>query len=110
VLFDDIDGFPRRHRRGKRAEVAVAILHDLSRSEDSRPRMLRRHFDAQVTLVVLQPDVVARLVLLDEIVFENQRFFGIARHQRFDVFHAANQEFNLAALVGAIEIGSHPSA
>ena len=44
--------------------------------------MRRGHFDAEIAFVVLQPNVIARLVLLDEIVFEDQRLFIRDRNQR----------------------------
>ena len=72
--------------------------------------MLRCHFDAQVTLIVLKPYIVAWLVLFNEIIFQNQRFFGVGRNQGFDVFDAADQELNLRALVAAVEIGAYARA
>ena len=72
--------------------------------------MLRGDLDAEIAFVVLQPDVIARLVLLDQVVFENERFFVVARDQGLDIFHPAKQELNLRALVRVIEIRPHPCA
>ena len=107
VLLDDIDGFPRRDGGRKRAEITIAVFHDLTRGEDSRPRVLGCDFDAQITFVVLQPDVVSRLILFDEIVFENQSFFIAAGNQGFNVFDAAKQKLNLRTLVRVVEVNAH---
>ena len=70
--------------------------------------MRRGHFDAEITLVVFQANVIARLVLLDQIVFEDQRFLVGRGNQGFDVFDAAHQELNLRSFVGTAEISAHP--
>src|SRR5687767_15081049 len=62
MLFDNIDGFACRHGRRERTEIAPAVLDDLAGGQYARPGMLRGYFDAQITLIVLEPDVVARLV------------------------------------------------
>src|SRR6516165_7538612 len=72
-LPNDVDGFAQPVRRSERTKVLTAILDDASRDRDSRPGMIG-DLGAQVRFVVLKPDVVARLVLLDEIVLEDQRF------------------------------------
>ena len=95
-------------RRGERPEVAVAVLDDLARRQDARPGMLGGDFDAEITLVVLEANVVARLVLLDQIVFEDQRFLVVARDQSFDIGDPPHQKLDLRALVGMIEVGAHP--
>jgi len=68
------------------------------------------HLDAEIALVVLEANVVTRLVLLDQVVFEDQRFLVAGGHQRFDVFDPADQKLNLRALVGVAEVGAHPRA
>jgi hypothetical protein len=52
--------------------------------------------------------VEARLVLLDEVVFENQRFFLAGGDQGVEVAHPPHQEADLEALVAAVaEIRAH---
>src|SRR5581483_3028963 len=84
MFLDDVEGFPRGDRRGIWPEIAAAVLDNLSRGRNARPRMAHVDLDAQVALVVFKPDVVARLVLLDQVVFQDQRFFFVAREQRLD--------------------------
>src|SRR6267378_8079453 len=63
---DDVDGLAQTVGRSKRPEVVSAVFDDAARHRDARPRMVR-DFRAQVRFVVLEPDVVARLVLLDQV-------------------------------------------
>ena len=71
------------------------------------PRNLR----AQVRLVVFEPDIVARLVLFDEVVFEDQRFLLAARDQRIEVAHAPHKETHLEAAIAArAEVCAHARA
>ncbi len=85
---DDVDGLAQSVGRAERAEVAAAVLDDAAGDGDSRPGVIG-DLGAQVRFVVLQADVVARLVLLDQVVFEDQRFFFTARDQRVEIAHAA---------------------
>jgi hypothetical protein len=50
--------------------------------------MLGRNFDAEVAFVVFESNIVARLVLLDQVVFEYQRFFIVAGNECLEVFDA----------------------
>ena len=93
-----------------RTEVLAAVLDDLAGDEDARPLVLHGHLDADVRLVVLEPDVVARLVLLDEVVLEDQRFLVVAGDQGLEVGDALHEEAHLAALVAAAEVGAHAGA
>ena len=69
------------------------------------------HLGAQVRLVVLQPDVVTRAILLDEVVFENQRFLLAVRDQHVEVADSLHQETHLEASVAAFaEVGAHARA
>src|SRR5918992_4843494 len=110
MLLDDIEGFAGRYGRGEWAEVAVAVLDDLAGGENPRPGMLGCDFDAEIALIVLEPDVVAGFVLLDQIVFENQRFLIASRDQCVEIADAAHQELDLRTLIGTVEIRTHSSA
>ena len=58
----------------------------------------------QERLVVLQPDVVRRLVLLDQRVLEQQRLPLRARHDRLDVLRVALEERREPHLVPLDEV------
>ena len=60
--------------RGRvRPEVAAAVVGELPRPLDAREVVAERDLDVRVALVVLEPDVEARLEALDEVRFEQQR-------------------------------------
>jgi len=52
----------------------VAVLQDAPRDEGPGPVLARRDLDVRIRLVVAKEDVVPRLVLLDERVFEREGF------------------------------------
>jgi hypothetical protein len=103
-LPNGVERVAYRRRAGEWAEIAAPVLDDAPRDEDARPRVLQGHLDADVALVVLQPDVVARLVLLDQVVLEDERFLVARGHQRLEVRETVDEEAHLAALVSAAEI------
>src|SRR4030095_2353478 len=107
---DDIDGFPGGDCRRERTKIAIAVLDDLPSGDDSRPEVLCSDLDAQITLIVFEPDIVAWLILLDQIVFENQRFFVVAGDQCFNIFDAPHQKLDLRSLVWTIEIAAPAAA
>ncbi len=59
--------------RGVRAEVAAAVVGQLARPLDAREVVAEGDLDERVALVVLEPDVEARLVALDQVRLEEQR-------------------------------------
>src|SRR5208283_507043 len=109
-LADDVDGLAQTVGRAERAEVAAAVLDDLAGDGDARPRVTG-DLGAQVGFVVFEADVVPGLVLLDEVVFEDQRFFLACGDDGVEVAHAAHQETHLVAAVAALaEVGAHARA
>src|SRR6202453_3975319 len=100
-LAYNVDRLAQSVRRAKRAEVAATVFHDPAGDRDPRPCVIR-DFCAEIRLVVFEPDIVARPVLLDQVIFENQRFFFVTRDQRLEVAHAAHQEAHLKTTVAPI--------
>src|SRR5262249_24303423 len=100
------------HGRGTREgpEVAAPVLHDPAGDEHARPRVLHRHLDAHVALIVLQPDVVARAGLFDEVVLEDEGFLVVGGAQGLEVSKPLDQEADLASLVAAAEVATDPAA
>src|SRR5579885_2795913 len=76
-LADHVDGLAKSVRRTEGPEISAAILHDPPRDRDPRPRMIG-DLGAQVGFVILQPDVVTRFVLLDEVVSRISASFSLA--------------------------------
>ena len=63
-----------------------------------------------IRLVVLKLDVVARLVLLDESRFQNQRFNFTVGDDEFEIGYLTNQGVGLAIKrAGGTKVGTHPT-
>ena len=62
-----------RARRGVRPEVAAAVVGQPAGALDPREVVGERDLDVRVALVVLEPDVEARLEALDQVRLEEQR-------------------------------------
>ena len=60
-------------RRRVRPEVAAAVVDQLARPLDAREVVAEGDLDVRVALVVLEPDVEARPVALDQVGLEEQR-------------------------------------
>ena len=86
---------PVRQVAGKvRAEVGGAVLAQAAGDVDARI-MFRRQLDVRIGLVVAQQDVEARLPLLDQVVFERQRFFFVVDLDEVDVPRFVDQRAGL---------------
>ena len=84
--------------------VRRAVADDAAGLEDAR-EVFVLDADAGVGLVVLQQDVVARLVFLDEVVLQQQGVFFGVDHDVADVGYLAHQYAGLAGPVVAVEVG-----
>ena len=69
---DEVHRFVDARRRGVRPEVAAAVVDQLACPLDPRELVAEGHLDVRVALVVLEPDVEARPVALDEVGFEEE--------------------------------------
>src|SRR5439155_395088 len=76
---DDLQGLPQRADIGVGTEVAGARKAHAAHYKYPRERLAHGDRDARIALVIREPDVEARLVLLDQVVLEEQRL-RLARH------------------------------
>ena len=72
-------------RRKKRSEVQGAVLFDPARDKDAGEWFLDRKFQVRKTFVVLEMYVIAGLILLNEIGFQDKCFDFIIRYDIFQV-------------------------
>jgi hypothetical protein len=70
-------------------EVGAVAPVALAREVDAREVLVERDRDVGIGLVVAQPDVEARLVLLDEVLLGEQRLRLGVDHERLDVVDEA---------------------
>ena len=108
---DDLQGLPQRGHVGVRPEVTGTGNRDPTGDEHARERLGQRHRDAGVALVVGEPDVEARLMLLDEVVLEEEGL-GLGRNDdRLEVGDLAHQGRALGRIARVrAEIARHARA
>ena len=75
--------------------IGAAVLAQTARDEDLRIAICQRELDVGVGFVVAQQDVEARLALLDEVVFERERFTFIVDQDVVDIYRLAHQRTSL---------------
>ena len=110
VPVDEVHQAVRQVGREVGAEVGGAVLAQAPRDVDARV-LLAGQLDVGVGLVVAQQDVEARLVLLDQVVLERQRFLLVVDQDVVDVARLGDQGAGLdvgQALVG--EVAAHARA
>src|ERR1044072_5731264 len=79
-------------------------LLELSAMEAQLRKLLAAQTDVRVALVFAKDDVVARLMRLDEIVFEKQRFAFVARDRRLDSRDLPDHRCRLGLVIAFLEI------
>ena len=100
MAVDEVDQAVREVGREERAEVGGAVLAQAAGDVDARVFFVGE-LDVGVGLVVAQQDVEARLVLLDQVVFEGEGFLFVVDQDVVDVDGFADQGagFDVAELV-----------
>src|SRR5690242_13036219 len=90
VPVDEMHQPVREVSREVRTVVRGSVLLQTARDVHTRIA-LGREFDVRIGFVIAQQDVVARLPLLDEIVFERKRFLFVIDLNEVDVARIVNQ-------------------
>ena len=100
-----------RCRRAVGSEVEVLSLAVAPGDHHPGPFLAEGDLEADVGLVVLQPDVVEGAMLLDEIVFEDQGLLlGLGQDAVKVVNPFQQQTDEGSSIVGFSEVGPHPAA
>ena len=77
-LFQQIQRILHRLPARIRSEILCLILSPCPREKHPRKRLLHRHPDVRIMLVVLEHRIVLRPVLFNQVALQHQRFhFGI---------------------------------
>jgi hypothetical protein len=92
-------GVAQRVARGVGTEVDRPIAREAPRLPETGIRLARVDLEAEVVLVVAQPHVVARAVLLDQLVLEEQRLLDARGDDHLDVVDARYQKVHLLPTV-----------
>ncbi len=112
VAVDDAQRLPAGGRRVVRAEVGGAVVAQLAHDLEAGPLGGGVEAQHEVIFVVLEVDVEARLMLLDERVLEEQRLLLVRGDDRLDVGDdALEQRHEVAAVArGRLEVLAHAVA
>ena len=96
-------------RAGERPEVPGAIALHRPRDVDLREFLRQIDLDERIALVVLEPRVIGRLVLLDEVAFEEEGFLLRLCHDVFEFGDARDHLPDLRRVVRALgEVRTEP--
>ena len=98
---DEVHRLVHAARRGVRPEVAAAVGRQLARPLDPREVLGQGDLDERVALVVLEPDVVARPVALDQVDLEQQRLADRVGHRVLEVGDPIDDAADQLALAAA---------
>src|SRR5438552_2173126 len=90
-LADGLHGRAQRLRRRVRAEVESPVVLHPARVVHTRKVLCDRKLKVEVVLIVFEPDVVARPVVLDQVVLEDERLDLVRRGHELEVVGFANQ-------------------
>ena len=111
MLVDQIHQLVREPGREVGAEIDGAIFFQAAGDVDARKFFKRRVADVGIGLVVAQQHVEFRLVLLDEVVFERQRFFFVVDDDVIHVGNFADERAGFGVLpIGLEKVGAHAAA
>ncbi len=102
MAVDEVHQAVRQVGRKVGTEVRGAVLAQAPRDVDARILFVGQ-LDVGIGLVVAQQDVEARLVLLDQVVFERERFLFVVDQDVVDIARFGNQRAGLD--VGQLVLG-----
>ena len=88
--------------REVRAVVFAAVFFQPPCDIHARKALAKRELDVRISFVVAQKDVVARLLLLDEVVLERQRFLVVVDDDVVDVDGLAHERAGLGVGQGFV--------
>src|SRR5208337_92657 len=94
-FVDEVQNPPRQARRKIRPEIQRPVLFHPPREIHPWIFLVQRQLDVRIRFVVPQHHVELRLVLLDEIVLERQRFPLVLHHTRLYVRNLPRQRTRL---------------
>src|SRR5262245_20710187 len=108
---DQRDGLVRQRRGQVRAVIGRVVLFYSAGFEDAREVLVNRQLQMRVGLVILEHHVVARLVALDQVRFEDQRLGLGVGDDELEVNNARDQLLRLGVHhARVLKILAHPVA
>ncbi len=109
MTFDQAQRLSRETTREERPEIQRPVLADPPRNQSLGVGLVDGELDVGICLVVAKQDVVLRLVLLDEVVFERERFSFRVGHDELDVGNGSHHlVLALVQAPGLLEVAPDP--
>jgi hypothetical protein len=102
-LLQNAHAFAHRARAGKGPEVTMRLVELAAVEAELRERFAGQA-NERIALVVAENDVVARLVRLDQIVLEQQRFAFGTRDRHFDARDLGDHRFGAWMVLSLLEV------
>ena len=97
LIGDELQQPPRRAGEERTVEEIALLPIEPPREHDPREILGQRDLEVRVRLVVAKEDVVARLVRLDEVVLEEDRFELVVRGDEVDRVDLVDERHRLAS-------------
>ena len=92
-----------------RAVIKAAIFPQAAGDVNAGKALPRRQFYIGICLIIPQKYVVARLFLLDEVVFQRQRLFFVINDDVLNIYGVTQQGISLRLGIHPLaKIGAHP--
>ncbi len=108
---DQLEALRDGLRRGKGTKVAAPIGYHLPHQNHPREILLHGDLDIGIALVILEADVVARVVSLDELGFEDEGLKLALGDDPLDIRDVGDQAGGLGVAQGRLaKVGTHPMA
>ena len=98
-LLHQLQGLPHGEHTGIGAEIASFILRNLPGNEDSGKGLLDRRLYIGILLIILQQRIIRGTVLLDQVIFQDQRFHLRIGHDILKILDTADHAQNLRRLI-----------
>ncbi len=111
IAVNEIDDAVSEVRREEGAVVFRFVFLQAPGDVNARIALAHGELDVRISFVVAQEDVVARLLLLDEVVLERQRLFFVADDDVFNIDSLTEEAAGFGILVGSSdEVRTYPRA
>ena len=95
----ELQAFMHRCHIRIRTKVTCSVLEHPPRDEYPREILLHRHLHIRIALIILQTDIIARPMLLDEIAFQDQRLDLRMRHDDLKISNMRNHRPHLRRVI-----------
>ena len=106
---DQLERLPHGVGAGVRAKVFRSVFLDTAGHQEPRECLLHGQLQVRIMLVVLDPDVVPGLMLLDQVALQNEGLDFVIGDDRLQIRHLFHQSPDLDGVFCAwLKVGANP--